>query len=1099
MESSPDENRPKRPYRRLPQLTIPTIPSYGPDSASSSVSPTTPFTPSSATSSTQQSLRNPKRTKWQKVNDVLSKYGFRSLGDFLETLFYCHAGNEEDPRTPKHIAAVTSFLQGSSNVKMANIIQLIYSHPQSRAKLIYPDQVDAAFSSEIPLDDIRFARPCLNAWAVRVVGDELHRRVGRLAEKKNDLDGQRHIRATSNGRKEGVRTMTWDDTHFTMQDLAARYRAADPLLWYITECCCAPRVKGNIVVRERRPHPPIQVAAISSFIVSRNSYASGELALPLAVWHFSCGSHVDVKRVYCRLAGITSTSTTYKALNSMSAADMKVLQQKTQAGAERGEAAFGKIVDNVQYHDVIHEHGLGRENTMKVGTACTTFEFFDPQPGAFDAQDHVNRVCRQDRQNMTTESVYRSIDWNHNLGITNLHSVRVLAEFSPHLSHLRTAISARFRTTYAKYRIPVHKTILQPLGTNSERETTTQGMQQALKDFDKQMGIEPEKSDNILQWVRGDGASHATTLGLKKYLSTSLNIYDSCRNIISTPETWHTKATDLNACASNHYGPAASKDPSSLSRSSNAANMKRPTNLKKCNFYPTSRSMTLIWEAQVLDCWRVVLGVEDLYEHFERLAETNSLPTLDELLVQASILRRRYASQTAYNESLSSSEYEAAKAEDRAPRGSTLASPSSNPNPSPPSPEPEVDADMPADGEEDSHPAPEVQTEVDAQASPLPSKNEPKTFVEEADFDGDRVLSNSILFIMEFGWWIELNYAIPEGDVGRVLEILKIFIFTFAGTAHQNYMRYMLDLYALLEFECSPALKKTLLNNYLLNLRGEVGTFVEGDLVQEWNIKWLTGMIKRKGGEFDEPFYRNTIAPNVLHFIKIKEDMESAFELTRRSKSHTSPHMRDETRMLLKLYKEDQLHSFRSGRSLGHAAVNRFERGYEELQGGKLGDYLERSAEQLRSLGRAFPPAEGTDNNADQPSQPEPTMEEEHPRTGSPSSFPPASSSSSRSPSALSSNSRESSSSSSSSESEGDGSPHNSNADNSDEHDPSNEELTSGSDLTVTVDNETGGMSTEWYEEEEFEEVLRNLGDDDEISEEEEDPEVPQDDIDYED
>ncbi|KAK7006681.1 hypothetical protein R3P38DRAFT_2555300 [Favolaschia claudopus] len=1068
MESSPDENRPKRAYRRLPQLTIPTIPSYDPDSASSSVSPTTSFTPSSATSSTQPSLRNPKRTKWQKVNDVLSKYGFRSLGDFLETLFYCHAGNEEDPRTPKHIAAVTSFLQGSSNVKMAHIIQLIYSHPQSRANYKYPDQVDAAFSSEIPLDDITFARPCLNAWAVRVVGDELHRRVGRLAEKKHDLEQQRHIRATTNGRKEGVRTMTWDDTHFTMQDLAARYRAADPLLWYITECCCAPRVKGKIVVRERRPHPPIQVAAISSFIVSRNSYAAGELALPLSIWHFSCGSHVDVKRVYCRLANITSTSTTHKALNSMSAADMVSLQHKTQAATERGESASGKIVDNIQYHDVIHEHGLGRENTMKVGTACTTFEFFDPQPGAFDAQDHVDRVCRQDRQKMTTDSIYHSIDWKHNGGVTDLHTVRVLADFSPHLSHLRPEISTRFRTTYAKYRIPVHKTILQPLGTNAERETTTQGMQQALLDFDQQMGIEPEKSDNILRWVRGDGASHATIMGLKKYVSTSLNIYDSCRNIISTPETWHTKATDLNACASNHYGSAASKDPSSLSRSSNAANMKRPTNLKKCDFYPTSRSMTLIWEAQILDCWRVILGVDDVYEHFERLAQTNSLPTLDELLIKASTLRRCYASQTAYNESLSKSEYDAAKAEDRAPRGSTLAPSSSDPDPSPPAPptEGDADADMPADGDEESHHTPEAQMQAESQTSPLPNKNEPKTHVEEINFDGDRVLSNSILFIMEFGWWVELNYAIPEGDVGRVLEILKIFIFTFAGTTHQNYMRYMLDLYALLEFECSPALKNTLLNNYLLNLRGEVGTFVEGDLVQEWNIKWLTGMIKRKGGEFDEPFYRNTIAPNVLHFIKIKEDMESAFELTRRSKSHTSPHLRDETQMLLKLYKEDQLHSFHSGRSVGHAAVNRFERGYEALQGGKLGDYLERSgkyarlltaAEQLRSLQRAcLTTEEQNSNDVNQPPQPEYPHEKEQPRASSPPLSSPS-------------------------------------------NDPSDEELKSGSDLTVTLDGETGRMSAEWYEEEEFEEVLRKLGDDDEISEEEEDPEVPQDDVDYED
>ncbi|KAJ7214350.1 hypothetical protein GGX14DRAFT_334882, partial [Mycena pura] len=166
--------------------------------------------------------------------------------------------------------------------------------------------------------------------------------------------------------------------------------------------------------------------------------------------------------------------------------------------------------------------------------------------------------------------------------------------------------------------------------------------------------------------------------------------------------------------------------------------------------------------------------------------------------------------------------------------------------------------------------------------------------------------------------------SVPEGDIGRVLEILKIYIFTFAGTSHQNYMRYMLDLYALLQYECSPALKLTLLNNYLFNLRDEIGNF-------------------RRGGEFDDQHYRQVIAPNVLHFLKLKENVEAAFDLKRRSKSHTSPHLRDETRVLLQMYREDELHSFRSGRSMGHAAVNRFERGYENLQDGKLAEFLKRS------------------------------------------------------------------------------------------------------------------------------------------------------------
>ncbi|KAJ7488648.1 hypothetical protein B0H11DRAFT_2012455 [Mycena galericulata] len=67
------------------------------------------------------------RSKWQKMEDVLANYGFDGLGEFLETLFYIHSpGPDTDPRK-----VVTSFLQGSSNVKMADILSLIHNHPQS--------------------------------------------------------------------------------------------------------------------------------------------------------------------------------------------------------------------------------------------------------------------------------------------------------------------------------------------------------------------------------------------------------------------------------------------------------------------------------------------------------------------------------------------------------------------------------------------------------------------------------------------------------------------------------------------------------------------------------------------------------------------------------------------------------------------------------------------------------------------------------------------------------------------------------------------------------------------------------------------------------
>ncbi|KAJ7853250.1 hypothetical protein B0H13DRAFT_1538915, partial [Mycena leptocephala] len=164
-------------------------------------------------------------TKWEKVDDVLTTFGFESLGDFLAALFHNRRRGENDPRTPTHRMVVTQFLNGVSTFKMADLIELIYDHPQSRPKQKYPEQVAAAFSHRKPLDEIRYARPCLNSWATRTVGDEVYRRVGLLAKKTNDPDSRTHVRATTNGKNEDANVATWEDTEFSVQGLADKYQA----------------------------------------------------------------------------------------------------------------------------------------------------------------------------------------------------------------------------------------------------------------------------------------------------------------------------------------------------------------------------------------------------------------------------------------------------------------------------------------------------------------------------------------------------------------------------------------------------------------------------------------------------------------------------------------------------------------------------------------------------------------------------------------------------------------------------------------------------------------------------------------------------------
>ncbi|KAJ7775506.1 hypothetical protein B0H16DRAFT_1757012 [Mycena metata] len=849
-----DNNTPAPPSTRhwkptpapLPVPMLESILARGTSSSTSTV-------PHTSVSSTQERLRGRKHTHFQKIDTVLKTWGFKSVGEFLATLFHPRIRGK-DKRTRAHRQAVAIFLQGRTAVAMADIIPLIYNHHKSRPRKRETEQRAAAFSPHKPLEDIRPAATCLSAWATRLVGDAAHSRIGKMSRKSRDnVRGRRHLRASSNGRTEGTRVVEWEDVEFTMEDLAQQYQSEDELIWYLTECFAASRKNGKVIVKKIRPHPVIQVGAISAFITARNQYASGDIGLPIGIWLFACQAHVDIKHILCRFGYSVSDSTARRTIRSMTLRSLRDLREKVCAATAREEVEYGKVSDNCQRYTLVCEHGIGRENELKVGTACTAFRLDDCAPGAFRADDHIRRVVAQERQRMTTEDVYKDINWVHIDGVAELHFVRVLANFCPHLNHLLPAISTLFRTKFAKHRLTPCKKELQALGPNSERELENKGYYDGFMDFDKQMGVEPDKSDNLLSLNCGDGAAHAMLMRLKKLMATTKNIYQSLRNAISNPEVFHTRATKL-----NYFGPAASSDPSSLSRASNAANMKRPTDLKKCDFYPTSRSMTLIWEAQVLDCWRLILGCEnDLISHFDQLAENDASPTLEDLLKHGSVLRARYASQPAYKRSLDKEEHDKASSEVKVPDGSPWTSPCA----------PDTCINEDAETPDAADPP------LEATPGKKKSADSPQTHIESSEFDGDRVLSNSILFLMECGWWAELNYAIPEGNIGRVLEVFKILIFEFGGTANQNYMGMVYSI--------------TTSSIWMVAL--EISWSV--NMTQEWFNRWLEEMAGKRGGEFDESYYREIIAPNVWHFLQMRENMESSFALKRRGKSHTSPHL----------------------------------------------------------------------------------------------------------------------------------------------------------------------------------------------------------------
>ncbi|KAJ7723907.1 hypothetical protein B0H16DRAFT_1895653 [Mycena metata] len=446
---------------------------------------------------------------------------------------------------------VARFLHGLDNIRMSDILPLIYHHRSGYPSInsANSDEQNLLFVTHGSPDEIRNARPYMSTWATRLVAVEVRRQVGRLTkDDPTDPTHHVHLRAATNERSK-AHVVTWCDLgNWSLKKLESCYwrRGAGDLAMFITEAAAAPAFEGGVaVVRAQRPHPIIQSSAMASFIISRNRCANGDLAMILGIWHFACKSHVDVKRVYCHLGNYVAATTSRAALNSMTAGSMEELRADVGSALEGGEMPVCLILDNVQEYFEVNEQGIGRQNELKVGTAGTSIVLDECAPGAFDAKDHHDRVAKNERRLLTHDALFDDLDFPHLRRVIPLHWARVLVEFSPHFLPLLNSIAALFRSSpVARRRMREGRKMKgQPLGTNGERSTETQGMERAVKDFENQMGLNPELTKAFLFWIRGDGASYANILRLTKYCAP----IGTFPNKVATPEIWHTGATDLNS------------------------------------------------------------------------------------------------------------------------------------------------------------------------------------------------------------------------------------------------------------------------------------------------------------------------------------------------------------------------------------------------------------------------------------------------------------------------------------------------------------------------------------------------------------------------
>ncbi|THG97017.1 hypothetical protein EW026_g4918 [Hermanssonia centrifuga] len=111
-----------------------------------------------------------------------------------------------------------------------------------------------------------------------------------------------------------------------------------------------------------------------------------------------------------------------------------------------------------------------------------------------------------------------------------------------------------------------------------------------------------------------------------------------------------------------------------------------------------------------------------------------------------------------------------------------------------------------------------------------------------------------------------------------------------------------------------------------------------GDIMQERLNLELEEMISRNNAEWDDTRVREVIAPNINYMVDLKNHWGDGLGLKPRRNKHPEPHSRPELRKLLELYKVEELHRFRVGRSYDREAedVNTFREGISRLEKGKL-------------------------------------------------------------------------------------------------------------------------------------------------------------------
>ncbi|KAF8174754.1 hypothetical protein BJ912DRAFT_1024608 [Pholiota molesta] len=700
-----------------------------------------------------------------------------------------------------------ALFHGNGQYTPANILLNWIKHPYGRLQRDSP----LMYSTSIPYNSIKPVRPALTSFAAQIVQDKL------VDEAEDAIKVSSGLHLSLSDHQTASKKLEWTDIgSATVERTQQIIQTHQPLTWNLFMKLAArpPRSQDGVkVVRIKRPPELAVTGVISTLNFARTSRAK---LLPLAtgILYFGSSASTDLFRYRSRMAEMPSYGSVIRAMRSLSEHEAAVTLEHG-----RDPNSIGIIrLDNVQNYLLQRDHAIGRENRLNIGLAATYYEI------NLDGTD-IN-FSKNLRSQLTVAQLQKMIDTTHLENIGVLHWVKALADWIPELGHLKPEISLLFRTRVAKQRLKVEQSKIHPLASSSRSETMLTDFKEALHDFFAQTGQTADAFKPRLFPVGGDGLTFEKMVQLKEYLQFEENAFESFETMEPILEWWHTD----------------------LGNSAEKIGRKKPSNLKKVDYYTSAELAYLVLDARLLDCWRSCIE--------------KNLPSLEDLQIQARKLYRAYTSLRGQD-----------KAIYVVPHG----------------------------------------TESARHIPGMPTSNNIDTAAPAKKFDGDQVLARSVSFMRDAMFVREMTLATADGDVGRIWEIIKVMLFTFAGSSHSNYTKYLLEMITKIELEANEDLRKALLQITLVNLSGREGHWSAGDFIQEYFNRLLEAIVQRKGVEYGDKFVRQTWSRNIHHVARLKLSWFDAVGLQSRSGTHTGAKQDAELRILLEHYKASGLHSFYSG------------------------------------------------------------------------------------------------------------------------------------------------------------------------------------------